>query len=220
MLTLPRAPLCAIYLCVVTSIVPAVYARRLPASDTVRAASMPEVLRYVGFEIRRPRDQHWYLEKGEQIPTEAALRRDLRGARTVPQVHVRIGELPHRPRSHADFAQMARHDKIAATAHRKVLSYFQKPVMIGRRMAIEFELRLEVVRGRPGERTPPVTRVSGYVINHASRGDIAVSASFWETGPRDRYDQRVRREARAILGSVALRPITPEQYPELGPLIY
>jgi hypothetical protein len=115
---------------------------------------------------------------------------------------------------------MAKQDKIAATAHRKVLSYVQKTVTISGRPAIEFELRLEVLPARPPERTPPVTRASGYVVRHPARGDIAVTASFWETSPQDHYDQQVRREARAILQTVALRAIPRHQYLELGPLIY
>jgi hypothetical protein len=181
---------------------------------------MPDVLKYVGFDLRRPRDRHWFLLKGEQIPTEATLRGDSPGALTVPQVKVRIGELPRTPRSLADFAQMARQDKVSATAHRKILSYTQKPVVISGRPAIEFELRLEIVSATPPERTPPVTRASGYVVRHPTRGDIAVTATFWETGARDHYDQRVRREARTILQTVALRPIPRDQYSELASLIY
>jgi hypothetical protein len=188
-----------------------------PRSDTVYSDRMPPVLHYVGFSLPRPTVRRWYLSKSEQIPTEAAVRRESPGASTVPQVHVRIGELPHIPRSPADFAVMVRQDHIAAAMNREVLSYLHRPAVIRGQMAMRFELRIRDLR-RFAVGPRPVIRASGYVVQHPSRRRVAVAAVFWDSTLSGVYDRRVAREARAILENVSLDAIQEDQLSELGPL--
>jgi hypothetical protein len=188
-----------------------------PASDTVHADEMPAILRYVGFSLARPTVGPWYLWKSEQIPTEAAVRRDSPGASTVPQVHVRIGYLPHIPRSNGDFAAMVRQDHIAAAMNREVLSYMHRPTVMRGQMAMRFELRIrDLPRFAVGPR--PVIRATGYVVRHPSRPRVAITAIFWDSTLTGAYDADIAKEARAILKHISLDVIRETQVTELGPL--
>jgi len=191
-----------------------------PALDTTSAGDMGAVSRYIGFSLPELQFARWYLDKSEQIPTQMTLRRRTRGAITVPLIVVRVGTLPHTALSPRDFGRMARQDRVAATVNRQVLSYSQKPSLVGGQVAIEFDLRMRSESAAGEQRAAPVTRALGLVVMLPASRDVAIAASFWQTARHGKFDGQIAREARTILRAIVLRPIAEGERSDLGELVY
>ena len=163
-------------------------------------------LEYQGFSFNRPPSIHWYLLQDEQSHTNATLRREIFSFSETHTFYatVALGGIEREPKSHEEFAELARSKGQQAPYDVRTVSYEQTLATWQNQWCIRLDSEY-VLKGAPQAPDQELTMIlHGYRCLHPAWPKTTLDFFYSERGLPDEIDPKLSEEGEAFLKGVRI----------------
>lgn len=183
--------------------------------DRISYDRMAPRLAYQGFSFDKPPNEHWYILESEQSYTSVPVRRELDPPSPTHSFYaaVALGGIEREPRSHADFAALARSKGRTGPYEITEVSYHQETTTRQGQWCIRSE-SVDRVRGAPVAPDRTLTMViRGFRCLHPTWPKTTLDFFYSERGLPEELDPALYEEGEAFLRGVRIdvAPDTPAE---------
>jgi hypothetical protein len=181
--------------------------------DKIRYDNMAPRLAYQGFSFDRPPNRNWYFLQSEQSHTDVTLRRDFLSPSETHTFYaeVSLGGIERQPKTHEEFAELARSKGQKAPYQVRTVSYEQHLTTWQNQWCIRVE-SVDSVRGAPQAPDRDLTLIlRGYRCLHPAWPKATLDFFYSERGLPDEIDPKLSEEGEDFLKGVRIdiAPNTP-----------
>ena len=185
------------------------------ASDpsVISHLEMAARMSYQGFSFDRPPNRNWFLRRAEEHHTDVLLRRELQPASPTHSffASVSLSALERQPRSHAEFAELARQTGQTVPYQTTRVSYEQEPMVRQGQWCVRLR-SVDTVTGSPAAPDAELTIViRGFRCLHPAFPKGVLDFFYSERGLAAELDPRLYEEGEEFLDGVRIdvAPDTP-----------
>lgn len=174
--------------------------------DRINYFNMAPRLEYQGFSFDRPPNPYWYFLQSEQSYTQVVLRRDFF---TPSKTHtfyalVGLGQIASQPKTHEEFAELARSPYQRAAYEVRTVSYEQRPTTRQGQWCIRFESSYAAIGAPPAPDRELSMILRGYRCLHPTWPRTTLDFYYSERGLADEMDAELHEEGEQFLNGVRI----------------
>ncbi len=181
--------------------------------DRVSHFQMAPRLTYQGFSFDRPNNPTWFFLRSEESYTDVTLRRDVRGRSETHAFYasVSLGGIEREPKTHEEFAELARSTGQQAPYEIGVISYEQQLATRQNQWCVRFESSHTVGGAPPAPDRELTMTLRGYRCLHPTWPKITLDFFYSERGLPQEIDPKLWGEGEEFLNGVRIdvAPNTP-----------